>query len=329
MRRRAFVAGSFATASLPALGAPAPGSGRRLLGYLSSHDGPDPNDIPFFEARLLELGWLPDHVVVEYRFAAGSIPRMEERATELVGLHPDVLVGVTTPVSIALRNATRASRTPVVFFPVTDPVGSGLFESLARPGGNLTGFTSFEFSIVGKWISILLRVSPEVKRIGLMYNPATTATFIGPYLDAARTAAAAAGAVLEPLPVEDAAGIAEKLNGAADGTTGLVVIPDALTTVTSNARMIVDTAAARRICAMFPFDFFVGYGGLMSYGASLGGSAEQAANYVDRILNGADVAELPVQAPTSYELTLNLKTAKALGLTIPMDIMAEATSVRE
>jgi putative ABC transport system substrate-binding protein len=246
------------------------------------------------------------------------------QANELVGLGPDVILATSTPVVAALR---QGNPPPVVFVQVTDPIGNGFVPNLARPGGYLTGFTSFEFTVGSKWLEALKHVAPAVQRVALIFNPDTAPfahLFWQPVVDAAPAFD------VEPIqtPVRDAGEIKHAIETfAREANGGLMVLPDVSTT---NYRdLIIALAARHRLPAVYPFRYFAASGGLMSYGSDLADVYRRAASYVDRILKGAAPGDLPVQAPSKFELVINLKTANALGLTVPPLWLGRADEVIE
>ncbi len=244
-------------------------------------------------------------------------------AKELVRLQPDVLSAHTTPVAAAFQ---RESRTiPIVFMSASDPIGSGLVASLARPGGNLTGLLLYEEGITGKWLAMLKEIAPDLSRAALMANPKRS-----PYdyfMRSAKSVAPALTIELVPTPVENAADIERVIESfAREPNSGLVVLPG---TPNEHRDLVIALAARHRLPAVYPFRYFVAAGGLMSYGTDFIDLSRQTAGYVDRILRGANAAELPVQAPTKYETVLNLKTAKALGLEVPPSLLVRADEVIE
>jgi len=250
---------------------------------------------------------------------------MKPYARELTALKPDVLVTSSTPAVKALRQKTGTA-TPIVFAIVTDPVSSRLVTSLASPGGNTTGFTNFEFNMGGKWLEVLKTAAPAVTKVALIYNPKTT-PYAG-YLRSIETSAPSLGVELIARGVADVAGIAPVIamaGAAANG--GLIVFPDFFTS--ANNELIIAAAAQNRVPAIYPYRYFAANGGLMSYGVNTAEEFRRAAGYVNRIPRGAKRSELPVQAPNKFELVVNFKTAKALGLTIPQTLLATADEVIE
>jgi ABC-type uncharacterized transport system substrate-binding protein len=278
-----------------------------------------------FEQQLRELGWaVGKNLQIDYRWAAGDPDRIEAYATELVGLAPQVILSTSTPVTAALRRKT--SSIPVVFVVVTDPVGAGFVTNLARPEGNITGFTNFEFSIGGKWLEILKEIAPRVARVGLMFNPTTDARkYFGSSIEAAAPSFA-----VEPInvPIHGSAEIEHAINDLARKTNGgLIVLAD--NTAVRHRDLIVSLAAQHRLPAIYPYRYFVVGGGLVSYGIDTVDLYRRAAFYVDRILRGAKPGALPVQQPTKFELVINLKTAKALSLELSSTLLARANEVFE
>jgi putative tryptophan/tyrosine transport system substrate-binding protein len=243
----------------------------------------------------------------------------------LIGLKPDVLVTSSTPAVKALRQKTGTT-TPIVFAIVTDPVSSGLVTTLASPGGNTTGFTNFEFTMGGKWLEVLKTAAPAVTKVALIYNPKTT-PYAG-YLRSIETSAPSLGVKLIARGVADVAGIAPVIAMAGAAANGsLIVFPDFFTS--ANNELIIAAAAQNRVPAIYPYRYFAANGGLMSYGVNTAEEFRRAAGYVNRILRGAKPSDLPVQAPNKFELVINLKTAKALGLTMPPTLLARADEVIE
>jgi putative tryptophan/tyrosine transport system substrate-binding protein len=299
----------------------------RRVGVLIPQAADDPEmkaRLAAFQQGLERLGWSEGrNVRIDYRFAANNPDRFQPLATELVSLQPDVLLAYTTPVAVAFQ---RESRTiPIIFVSVSDPVGSGLVASLARPGGNLTGLLLYEEGITGKWLAMLKEIAPGLSRAALIANPKRA-----PYdyfVRSAKSVAPSLAIELAPTPVENAADIERVMESfARDSNGGLVVLPG---TPIEYRDLVIALAARHRLPAVYPFRFFVAAGGLMSYGTDFVDQARQAASYVDRILRGANPADLPVQAPTKYETVLNLKTAKSLGLEVPPSLLVRADEVIE
>ena len=328
MRRRDFVrvvVGS-AAAFACAAGAQQPDRTRRI-GVLSSVAADDPDNkirITGFRQRLEQLGWTDGHNVrIDYRFVGGDPENYSKYAAELVALAPDVIVasGASLPVML------QATRTvPVVFAFAADPVGSGYIESLSRPGGNATGFLLFEYDLSAKWLELLKEIAPSVTRVAVLRNP-TEMAGIGQFA-IIQSAARSVGVDVSVVNLRDAGETERAVTAfARSSNDGLVVVASASATVQRN--LIIELAARHRLPTVYFERTFVAGGGLISYGADLADGYRRAAGYVDRILKGEKPADLPVQAPTKYELAINLKTAKALGLTIPPAVLARADMIIE
>jgi len=269
-------------------------------------------------------GWTASNVRIDYRFAPASA-QAQVLAKELVALQPDVILAHSTPVTAALQ---RESRTiPMVFAAVADPIGSGFVASLPRPGGNITGVMQYEASVTGKWLAMLKEIVPSLVRAAFMANP-KTATFYDYYLQAAEAAAPSLGIEPAPTLVENVTDIERAIESFASAPNGgLVLIPDVTTTV--HRDLIIALVARHRIPAVYYSRVFVAAGGLMSYGNDFVDLFRQAASYVDRILRGDKAGDLPMQAATKFETIINLKTAKALGLTVPPGLLVAADEVIE
>jgi len=277
-----------------------------------------------FIQRLKELGWTEGrNVRLDVRWAAGDHELFRRYATELVALVPDVIFAASSGSIAALQRATRT--TPVVFAAVIDPVGAGFVTSLGRPGGNYTGFALFEYAISAKWLELLKEIAPRVTRAAVLRD-SDTASGIGQF--AAIQAVGPIGMELSVIGLEDLGAIDQAVAAfARDSNGGLVVTASV---VSANHPDMIPTLAARyKLPAVYPFRYLVSGGGLISYGPELVSQFRQAASYVDRILKGEKPADLPVQAPTKYELVINLKTATALGLDVPATLLARADEVIE
>jgi ABC-type uncharacterized transport system substrate-binding protein len=274
---------------------------------------------------LREAGWIDGrNIHLDYRFSGADPERMRRFATEIVALAPDVIVVHSNDYLAALRRANRTI--PTVFAQVGDPVGSGFVQSLARPGGDVTGFTTFEPGIGGKWLQTLKEIAPGVARALVLLDARIAANL--EYLDSAKTAGSAIGMTVIAGAIQDASEIGQLVAAFADGPSGgLLVLPSPTTGV--NRERIITFAAQYRLPAVYAFRFFAASGGLVSYGVDTGDLYRRAGSYVDRILKGAAPADLPVQQPTKFELVINLKTAKALGLDIPSALLARADEVLE
>jgi putative ABC transport system substrate-binding protein len=279
-----------------------------------------------FRQGLERLGWSEgSNVRIDYRYSpAATADQAQVLANELVTLQPDVILTHSTPITAALQRESRAI--PIVFVTVSDPIGSGFIASLARPGGNLTGLTLFEASISGKWLAMLKEIAPHLARAAFVINPKTSS--FGHYQREAEAMATSLAIELVPSPVENGADIERTIKSfAREPNGGLVFAPS--TTITVHRDLIIALAARHRLPAVYAWRYFVAAGGLMSYGIDPVDEFRQAASYVDRILRGAKPADLPVQVPTRYETVINLKTAKALGLTVPPGLLVAADEVIE
>jgi putative ABC transport system substrate-binding protein len=274
---------------------------------------------------LAQLGWtIGRNVRIDTRWATANAAEIRRHAAELVALAPDVILAHASPTLGPLLQATRT--VPIVFAVVADPVGAGFVDSLARPGGNATGFTPFEYSLSGKWLELLKQIAPGVTRVAVLRDP-TIPTGIGQF-GVIQAAAPSLRVEVSPVNVRDAGEIERAITGFAPSLNGgLIVTGSALAEF--HRDLIVTLAARHKLPAVYFNRFFVGAGGLISYGADLIDQYRSAAGYVDRILKGEKPADLPVQAPTKYELVINLKTAKALGLTVPDTLLARADEVIE
>jgi len=324
MKRREFITLLGGTAAAWPLLARAQQAGKLpTIGVLAGYD--DPN-MKAFQQELERLGWADGrNVHVEYRYAPAGT-QVQALAKELVALQPEVIFAQSRPVVAALR--AESDTIPIVFTAVIDPIGAGFITSLARPGGNITGFMVYEPSVVSKWLAMLKEIAPQLSRAALVCNP-KTAVYYDYLLRAAEAVAPALGIELVPGRVENAAADIERAIAAIAGVPngGMVVLPDSTTSV--HRELITALAARYRLPAVYNNRFFVDAGGLMSYGVVWVDEYRQAASYVDRILRGAKPADLPVQTPTKYETVLNLKTAKALGLPVPAELLVAADEVIE
>jgi putative ABC transport system substrate-binding protein len=271
--------------------------------------------------RLQELGWAQGrNLRVEVRWGGTDRDRIQAYANELVSLKPDVIVAHTSLVIPALQRATRT--VPVIFMQINDPVESGIVASMAHPGGNITGFTSFELTVGGKWLEILKEIEPRMTRAAVILNPTQSPQLA--ILQAIEAVAPALGVKLTVVGAQDAAEIERAVSAfAGDPNGGLVVVPNPITN--RNRKSIAALAVQHRLPAIYAYRYFVEDGGLISYGVEPSELYRRAASYADRIIKGEKPAELPVQAPTRYTLVINLKTAKAIGLTIsaPMQLRAD------
>lgn len=267
-------------------------------------------------------GWKEhDNLEIDWRSGAGDRARIARLAEELIALKPDILLAVGTPSVEELRR--RTATIPIVFAVVTDPVSQGFVENLAHPGGNITGFTDYDGPLAGKWLEMLMQVAPKVSRAVVVYNPAT-APFAPLMLRTIEDAARTLHVTVEAAPVHDAASIAAL---ASRKDCGVLILPDFFTM--ANRAHLLTAISEARVPAVFWSRTFVDEGGLMSYSTDSAEQLRRAAFYIDRILKGARAADLPVQNPTKFELAINLKTAKALGVTLPPSLLALANDVIE
>jgi putative ABC transport system substrate-binding protein len=286
-------------------------------------DGRD--EVAAFVGGLQERGWTPnDNVQIDYRWGAGDANKYRTYAAELVAHAPDVLLAVGGTVVGALQRVTHD--VPIVFVETTDPVNRGLVASLSRPGGNTTGFTQFEFGISGKWLELLKEIAPRVTRAAVIRDP-TEFSGVG-MLAAIQTAAPSFRVDLSPIDARDAGEIERAIaDFARQSNGGLIVTPSGA--AARNRNLITTLAIRHRLPAVYAYRFFVTGGGLIAYGPDTNEPFRLAAGYVDRILKGEKPGDLPVQAPTKYDLVINLKTAKALGVDVPATLLARADKVIE
>jgi putative ABC transport system substrate-binding protein len=329
MKRREFIAllGGAAAAWPIAVRAQQAARVRRiglLMGMTDDREGQA--RVTTLKQGLQELGWTDGrNIQVETRFAGADAGRIRTHVAELVALAPDVIVGQTTPVIRALRQAT--SSIPIVMAAINDPVDQGFVSSLAHPGGNITGFTFVDFQMVGKWLEILKEAAPGVSRAALMFNPDTSPHYYV-YLRSFEAEPRSIAVEVTAAPVRNTAEIEEafaKLGREPGG--GLILPPDAFTFV--HHPLFIRLAQQHRLPAVYSTRAYVAQGALMSYGPNPYDNFRRSASYVDRILRGAKPADLPVQQPTKFELAINLKTAKALGLNVPPTLLARADEVIE
>ena len=328
MRRRDFITllgGTFAT--WPFAARAQQGGGMRRIGVLMDFAADDPEGQVRLAALLQglgELGWIADrNVRIDQRWAT-DVDRVRRYAVELVGLTPDVILGGGATAVRSLQQATAT--VPIVFAAVTDPVGGGLVASLARPGGNSTGFTNFEYSIGTKWLELLKQIAPGVTRTAVIRDPAGVGG--GAQFGAIQGAASSFGVEASPVDARDAGRIEDAVTAFARSSNGSLIVTSSRFAVLYRD-LIIALAGRHRLPAVYPYRHYVTSGGLACYGPDQIYQFRRAASYVDRILKGAKPADLPVQAPTRYELLLNLKTAKALGLDLPATVLARADEVIE
>jgi len=296
-----------------------------LMGF--ANDAQAKARVEAFEKGLESEGWsVGQNLRIEYRYAEGDSVRMQALANELVELKPDCILGHSTPVVTALMEVTRTI--PIVFVSVSDPIGSGFVASMARPAGNMTGFTILPATITGKYLSMLKEMVPQLARVAILYNPdsapAAGTFFLTPFVGAAREFKVQPITAQVRNPAEIESTIAKL--GSQPGS-GLIVMPDNFTSV--HRKLIISLAAQFRIPTIYPYRYFADEGGLLSYGVDISDLFRRAAEYVSRILRGAKPADLPVQAPTKFELVINLKTARALGLVVPRSLLAGVAATIE
>jgi putative tryptophan/tyrosine transport system substrate-binding protein len=331
VKRREFISllGGTAAAAWPRAALSRPGERMRRVVFLhglGEHDPEARARVAAFRGGLEALGRTENrNIQVEHRFSGGDVARIQAHTTELVSSAPDVIAASGTPVIAALKQATRTI--PIVFSVVNDPAGQGFVASLSRPGGNITGFSYVDFPMIGKWLEMLKEIVPSLKRMTLMFNPQTA-----PYYHAFLREFAAGGtplaADLSATPVRNEAEIeAGSTTFAREPGGGLIAAPDPF--INTNRGLIIALAQRHRLPTLFGFRQHVRDGGLVSYGPDSLDIVRRSASYVDRILRGEKPADLPVQAPTRYELAINLKTARALGLDVPTSVLARADEVIE
>jgi len=326
MKRREFMSLLGAAATWPLVArAQQPDRVRRvgvLMGIADDLEGQA--RIAVFRQALQALGWTEGrNIQLIYRWSAGDAEQARRFAKELLDLRSDVILVNSTPVAAAVKDTVH--RTPTVFVQVSDPVAAGVVQSLARPGGTLTGFTNFDPSTADKWLELLKQVAPSITRVAYLFNPNTA-----PHLYARAVETAAPLFSVKPFPaavhdVEEIEHTIEQISRESD--SALLVLPDLFTA--TNRESIIALAARYRLPAVYPFRYFAADGGLMSYGTEVLETYRQAASYVDRILKGEKPRDLPVKQPTKFELVINLKTARALGLNVPRTLIARADEVIE
>jgi putative ABC transport system substrate-binding protein len=300
----------------------------RRVGLLmnSAADSPEAQPrLSAFQEGLQQFGWTDgSNVQIDIRWGANDVELERRYAAELASLAPDLVVAAGTLSVAALHRVTRTL--PILFCNVADPVGAGFVDSLARPGGNTTGFTLFEYTISAKWLEILKEINPGLKRAGVLRDPSNPAAIA--QFGVIQAAAQSLGVDLRPISIADAAEIERAITTFANGSAGgLIVTPSA--TESFHRELIVRLATRYGLPAVYPFRVWAAVGGLISYGPDSVEQFRQVTAYVDRVLRGTKPADLPVQAPTKYQLVINLKTAKALGLTLPPTLLARADEVIE
>jgi putative ABC transport system substrate-binding protein len=325
MRRREFIAG-LGGAAWSIVARAQQGGGIRRIGVLDNRAADDPQlqaELGAFQQGLQEFGWaIGRNVRIDFRVGAVGAERIGKSAAELIALAPDVILAIGGSTVGPLQQATRTL--PIVFALVPDPVAAGFVARLSQPGGNITGFTNFEYGVSGKWPELLKQIAPRVTRMAVLRDP-TNPSGIG-QLGAIQAVASSLGAEPSPIDVRDASEIERAVVEFARGSNGGLIV---LTSGTAqiHRELIITLAARHRLPAIYPYRFFVAAGGLISYGPDDIDQFRRASGYVDRILKGEKPSDLAVQAPVKFETVINLKTAKALGLTVPETLLATADEI--
>jgi putative tryptophan/tyrosine transport system substrate-binding protein len=301
----------------------------RRIGVLMAYAESDPEGqawVAAFREALQKLGWAEGrNSRIDTRWATPDVEAMQRFAKELVAVQPDLILSQSTPTTAALLQQTRTI--PIIFANIADPVGSGFVASFPRPGGNVTGFVLFEPTMAGKWLELLKEIAPRVNRVAFLFNPAT-ATYFEYYMNSFKAAAASFGVEAIAAPVHDRSELESVFAPQArEPNSSLIVMPDSF--LNAHRVEITSLAARYRLPAVYPYRLYTKAGGLLSYGNDVFDNYRRAAGYVDRILKGEKPSELPVQAPVKFELVINLKTAKALGLDLPPTLLARADEVIE
>jgi putative tryptophan/tyrosine transport system substrate-binding protein len=328
MRRREFITLLGGAAAWPLVAWAQQSDPMRRIGMLMAYPEGDPEgkaSVDSFRQQLAKLGWT-HNIQIEIRWVnPGDVQSRERYADELVSLQPDIIVSHSTPNAVALLQRTRTI--PIIFAQIADPVASGLVASYPRPGGNATGFTVVEGSMAGKWVELLKEVAPRVTRVAILFNP-TTAPFAEIYLDPFKAAGSTLGLQVSAGRVQDGASLEAVIAALGEESTGgLIAMPDSF--LTAHRAELTSLAARHRVPAIYAYRIFAEQGGLLSYGIDLVDNYRRAAGYADRILRGTQPGELPVQAPLKFELVINLKAAKALGLDVPWFLQQRADEVIE
>jgi putative tryptophan/tyrosine transport system substrate-binding protein len=330
MRRREFITllGG-AVAAWPHVARAQQADRMRRIGVLSGLAENDPEGharVAAFREGLQKLGWTESrNVRIDIRWGAPEAETMQHFAKELVALQPDLIVTQNTPGTAAMLQQTGVI--PIIFVNVVDPVGSGFVTNLTRPGGNVTGFISLEPTIAGKWLELLKEIEPRLAKVGFLFNPAT-ASYAEYYLTPFKAAASTFAVEAISAPVRDTSELESVVAALAGGSNGgLIVMPDSF--LIAHRAVVTSLAARHHLPAVYPFRYFTEVGGLLSYGSDQLDNYRRAASYADRILRGEKPSELPVQAPVKFEMTINVRTAKTLGINIPPMLLALADEVIE
>jgi putative tryptophan/tyrosine transport system substrate-binding protein len=329
MQRHEFISLLGGAAAAWPIAARAQSGSMRAIGVLMGFAESDRDGQAFvtaFREGLQKLGWVEGrNIRIDTRWAAGDTELMQRFAKELVALQPDLILSHLTPTTTALLEQTRTI--PIVFALVADPIGSGFVASFPRPGGNVTGFIFTEPTMAGKWLELLKEIAPRVTRVAMMFNPAT-ATYAEYWLNPFKAAAVSFAVEAIAAPVRDRSELESVIAAEArEPNGGLISMPDSF--ADAHREEIIALAARYRLPAVYPYRFFTELGGLLSYGVDVTDNFRRAATYTDRILKGEKPSELPVQAPAKFELVINLKTAKALGLDVPLFLQQRADNVIE
>ena len=330
MKRRQFISllGGAAAAAWPVAARAQQGERVRRVGVLVGFRANDPQGearVAAFRQGLQALGWIDGrNLRIDLSWGAGDADSVRNRAAEVMSLAPEVVLAAGSSAVAALQQQTRAL--PIVFVQVVDPVGGSFVESLAAPGGNVTGFTQFEYGISGKWLELLKELAPRVTRVAILRDPGTAAG--AGQLGAIQSVAPSFGVELRPLDVRDAPDIERGIAAFARSSNGSLIVTGA-NLANTHRKLIITLAARNKLPAVYTNRFYVVDGGLISYGADPVDQYRRAASYVDRILKGEKPGDLPVQAPTKYELVINLETARALGIEVPSTLLARADEVIE
>ena len=328
MKRRAFIAGLGSAVAWPIIAGAQQGERTLRIGFLHDYPLADPEgelQLVAFREALQKLGWTDgSNVLIDYQAAAVDTDKLRTYATEMIARKPDVMLTSGATGTAALRRASHS--VPIVFVNVTDPVGGGLVDTLSRPGGNATGFTQFEFGISAKWLELLKQIAPSLTRVAVIRDP--TALTGGGQLGAIQAVAPSLGVDVRPIDPHEPEDIERGLAAfARQPKGGLIVTSSRLARV--HRDLIITAAARHALPAIYAFRVYVTDGGLVFYGPDSTEPYRRAAGYIDRILKGEKPSDLPVQAPTKYELVINLKTAKVLGLSVPQSLLARADDVIE
>ena len=301
----------------------------RRIGVLMNTGADEPESqarLAAFMQGLQEFGWTAGgNLRIDYRWSPGDLARLRKDAAELIALRPEVILAGVGPTTSTLQQVTRTI--PIIMAQGIDPVGNGYVDSLARPGGNTTGFIQFEYSLAGKWMELLKEIAPGITRVGVLREPGTPHASIGQWT-MIQAVAQSFGAELKPIELRDANGIERAVTAFAQSpNAGLIVVVSAASL--THSALIISLARRYRLPTVYAYRVFVTHGGLMTYGPDIASQYRRAAGYVDRILKGEKPADLPVQAPTKYELVINLKTARSLGIDLPATLLARGDEMIE